>query len=384
MQFDFSTSNQILFGPGRFTEAGAKAASLGRRPLVTCGMDAGRNALIEGVLREAGLRPVLYPIPGEPTVDVAMQGVALARQESCDLLVGFGGGSAVDSAKAIAALVTNPGEPLDYLEVVGKGKPLVEIPLPVIAIPTTAGTGSEVTRNAVLGVPDQHVKVSLRSPQMLPRVAIVDPELTYSLPPEVTASTGLDALTQVIEPYVSNAANPLTDTICREAIARGAGALRRAYIDGQDQQARLDMSLVSLFGGLALANARLGAVHGFAGPVGGMFPAAHGAVCAAFLPHVMRINIQALRDRDPGSGALKRYTEIAQLLTGNPEAAPEDGAAWIQELCRDLHVLPLSAYGVSPADFDTLVEKASGASSMKGNPIRLNNEELLTILSLAV
>src|SRR5205807_1153012 len=172
---------------------------------------------------------------------------------------------------------------------------------------------------------EHHVKVSLRSPLMLPKVALVDPQLTYDLPAELTASTGLDALTQLIEPYVSCKANPLTDSICAEGIRRAARSLRPAFDNGTDKSAREDMALASLFGGLALANAGLGAVHGFAAPIGGMFPAPHGAVCAALLPQVMEVNLRALRQRAPQSEALARFVEIARILTGRAEADANDG-----------------------------------------------------------
>jgi alcohol dehydrogenase class IV len=254
----------------------------------------------------------------------------------------------------------------------------------MIAIPTTAGTGSEVTRNAVLASPEHRVKVSLRSPHMLPTVALVDPELTYSLPPQITAYTGLDALTQVIEPLVSVKANPMTDALCREAISRAAQSLLTAYQHGDDAAAREDMALVSLFGGLALANAGLGAVHGFAGPLGGMFDAPHGAICAALLPYVMATNIAALRERQPDGEGLRRYGEVARLLTRNPSAAAEDGAAWVAALCQQMAIPLLSSYGLEKGDFAVLIEKSAAASSMKGNPIALTPDEMQTILERAL
>jgi alcohol dehydrogenase class IV len=224
-----------------------------------------------------------------------------------------------------------------------------------------------VTRNAVLGSPEHRVKVSLRSPLMLPRLAVVDPELTYHLPPAITASTGLDALTQVLEPYVSNKPNPLVDSLCREGLRRAARSLRRAYEHSDDPPAREDMAVVSLFGGLALANAKLGAVHGFAGPFGGMFSAPHGAICAALLPHVMAVNVQALRDRQPESEALQRYNEVAQILTGRPGAVAADGVAWVQALVQALHVPGLATYGLTPGDFPVLIEKSAVAMREKNN-----------------
>ena len=219
---------------------------------------------------------------------------------------------------------------------------------------------------------------------MLPRLAVVDPELTLGLPRAVTASTGLDALTQLIEPYVSARANPMTDLFCVEGMRRAAGALPRVWENGGDREARTDMAWASLLGGLALANAGLGAVHGFAAPIGGMFPAPHGAVCAALLPHAMEVNVRALRARAPASPALGRYDEVARLLTGRSQATAEDGVRWMAELCERLEIPPLRAYGVSEADIPALVEKAAQASSMKGNPIVLDRKNCGQIIKGAI
>ncbi len=384
MNFVFATATRIIFGPGTLSQLGLLAAELGHRALVVIGRtQEGTNPLLD-VLTGHGLDIATFTVTGEPTVDLVKQGVFKARANKCDLVVGFGGGSAIDAGKAIAALLTNKGQPLDYLEVIGHGKKISRPAAPFIAVPTTAGTGAEVTQNAVLGSPEHRIKVSLRSPLMLARLALVDPQLTYDLPPALTASTGLDALTQVLEPFVSHQANPLTDGFCREGLARAARSLRRAYENGQDTAARDDMALTSLFGGLALANAKLGAVHGFAAPFGGMFSAPHGATCAALLPHVMAVNVQALRSRQPDNPALARYDEVAQILTGSRQATAADGVEWVQALCRDLQVPGLSSYGLTQADFPDLIEKAQQASSMKGNPIQLTVEELDEILSRAL
>jgi alcohol dehydrogenase class IV len=384
MRFEFASAARIIFGPGTVTQIGALARELGRRALVTTGLNPvqGEHALVS--LAAAGVDYVTLVVSGEPTTDLARQGARLARESGCDLVIGLGGGSAIDAAKAVAALAANGGDPLDYLEVVGRGQTLAQPSLPCIAIPTTAGTGAEVTRNAVLASPEHGIKASLRSPTMLPRLALVDPELTHSLPPAVTASTGLDALTQLIEPFTSSKANPLTDALCREGMMRAARSLRMAYEDGRDAAAREDMALASLFGGLALANAGLGVVHGFAGPVGGTFHAPHGAVCAAFLPHVMAVNARALRARQPGSATLARYDEIARILTGQAAALAEDGIAWVTSLAAALNVPTLAASGVTTADFPALVEKTAIASSTKANPIVLTPEELSEILTLAL
>jgi alcohol dehydrogenase class IV len=381
-KFEFATAARIIFGAGTLAEVGPIAAAMGRRALIVAFGMQERTAALLKVL--AGIDCAVFNVEGEPKVTTILEGVQRAKAHAADLVIGFGGGSVLDTGKAIAALFTNGGDPLDYLEVIGKGKPLTQPPLPYIAIPTTAGTGSEVTRNAVLASPEQAVKVSLRSPMMLPRVALVDPELTYGLPPDITASTGLDALTQVIEPLVSNRATPMTDALCREAIPRAARSLQRAYEQGSDPAAREDMCMVSLCGGLALANAGLGAVHGFAAPIGGMFPAPHGAVCARLLPYVMALNVRVLAARQPASASLPRYTEVAKLLTGSPNATSTDGVAWVRQLCETLHVPPLSTYGITKADFPALIEKAAAASSMKANPIKLTPEELGEILEQAL
>jgi alcohol dehydrogenase class IV len=384
MRFEFATATRIIFGAGTLREIGPLAAEMGQRALVVTGRTVARATPLLDVLTAQGMDYVLLPLGHEPTLDDVRLGTSQARERTCDLVIGYGGGSALDAAKAIAALLTNGGDPLDYLEVIGRGQPLTRPSAPCIAVPTTAGTGTEVTRNAVLASPDHRVKASLRSPLMLPRLALVDPQLTHTMPPEVTASTGLDALTQLIEPFVSSRATPLTDPLCREGIARVARSLHRAYHCGDDAGAREDMALASLFGGLALANAGLGAVHGFAGPLGGMFTAPHGAICARLLPAVMAVNVRALQERHPESEALQRYHEIARILTGDPHATAQDGIAWIEDLCTDLRIPPLSSYGVRQRDFPTLIDKASVASSMKGNPLPLARDEMEDILARAL
>ena len=380
MRFEFATANRILFGPGMLREVATLAASLGHQALVVTGGNTDRAKPLLADLQCHSVGTALFSVAGEPTVENVLAGVRFFAQAGCDLVIGLGGGSVLDAAKAIAALRANGGDPLDYLEVVGRGQPLTKPSLPCIAIPTTAGTGSEVTRNAVLGSPEHRLKASLRSPFMLPTVALVDPELTYSAPPDVTAATGLDALTQCIEPFVSSRANPLTDAFCREGIQRAARSLRRAYADGSDAAAREDMALASLCGGLALANAGLGAVHGFAGPIGGMFPAPHGAICARLLPAVMLANLEALQQRASDSPVLARYAEVARLLTGDPEARDSDGIGWVSNLVEAMAVPRLAVYGITAADIPDIVAKSQQASSMKANPIPLTADELSAIL----
>jgi alcohol dehydrogenase class IV len=378
MRFEFATATRIVFGEGTAATLPELVRSFGSRPLVVTGASTERVRWLV-----TALSAEMLAVPDEPTVDLIRAGARRVQDTGLDAVVSLGGGSAIDAGKAIAAIATNGGEPLDFLEIVGRGKAMAIAPLPFIAVPTTAGTGSEVTRNAVLGSAEHGVKASLRSPLMLARVALVDPELTYGLPPAVTAATGLDALTQLIEPFVSARANPLTDAVCAEGIPRVARSLRHAYHDGADQDARRDMSLASLFGGLALANAGLGIVHGFAAPLGGCWKAPHGALCAALLPHGMAANVAALRTRAPQHPALERYAAIARLLTGRKDASAEDGIEWVQALCAELNVPALRAWGIAEADLAGVVEKAARASSMQANPLPLTDEELLAVVTAA-
>jgi len=383
MRFEFATAAKIIFGGGCANEIPVIASQLGKSAFIITDERIDYTKKLITNLQAANIHCSVDFVHSEPTTHSAMKSVAKARKAGCDIVLGLGGGSVIDTGKVIAAMLTNTGEIMDYLEVVGKGQPLKTTPAPYIAIPTTAGTGAEVTRNAVLAVPEHNVKVSMRSPLMLPKVALVDPELTWSMPAAVTASTGLDALTQLLEAYVSIKANPLTDGICLQGLKRAARSLKKAYQNGSDAQAREDMSLASLFGGLALANAKLGAVHGFAGPLGGMIHAPHGAICASLLPYVVRMNVKALTERAPQSQALERFNETAQILTGNTSADSLDAVAWIADLCKQLNVPGLSELGLSKDDFEAAVEKAQKASSMKGNPITLKPEELLKILEQA-
>ena len=384
MNFEFATANRILFGPGSLREVASIAVQLGNRALLATGRSPDRASPLIHQLESKGISVFTFNVTGEPTIETVQTGASMAREHSCRLVIGFGGGSVIDTGKTIAAVLANKGDLPDYLELIGKGRPLAKPSLPCIAIPTTAGTGSEATRNAVLKAAEHRIKVSLRSPYMLPRVAVVDPDLTRSLAPPVTAATGLDALTQLIEPYVCNNPNPLTDALCREGIRRVSRSLRRAYYYGDDIEARTDMSLASLFSGIALANAKLGAVHGLAGPLGGLLLAPHGAICARLLPIVMKANLRSLEERAPDSPVLVRFSEIARLMTGKETSHPADGVGWLQSLCEEFDIPPLSQYGLSQQMIPAIAAQAGKASSMKGNPIELSESELSNILEQAL
>ena len=379
--FEFATAGRILVGQGRAAELAEVLAGLGSRVLVCTGADPARHA---GLLAGLGLPAAQFSVGGEPTVDLARAGAAAAREHGADVVAAIGGGSVIDTGKAVAMLLGNGGDPLDYLEVVGSGRKITKPSAPFVAVPTTAGTGAEVTANAVLAAPAHGLKASLRSPLMIPAVALVDPELTVSCPPPVTAASGMDALTQCLEPYVSVRATPLTDGLAREGLRRAAAGLRAAFADGSDLAARTDMAMCSLLGGMALANAKLGAVHGLAGVIGGTAAVPHGVACAALLAPVIEANVRALRSAPDGQPALDRYTEIAGILTGNPAAAVEDGFAWIRDTVGLLEIPRLAAFGLSLQDVDDVAAKAAGSSSMQGNPVVLSHDDLRTILLDAI
>jgi alcohol dehydrogenase class IV len=380
--FELATPTRIVFGAGaavREVPAALKALGV-RRVLLVTGRSPARADSLRAALASQEL--VTFRVTEEPTVELVRAGVAAAT--GCQAVVGLGGGSALDGAKAIAALAANGGDPLEYLEVIGRGRKLERASLPFLAIPTTAGTGTEVTRNAVLASPQAGVKASLRSPLMLPTLAVVDPELLVGLPPAVVASSGLDALSQLIEPFLSARANPITDALAREGIRRSARSLRRAVTEGLDPVAREDLALASLMGGLCLANAGLGAVHGFAAPAGGMFAAPHGAVCAALLAPVLEVNLRALEERAPEHPARARFAEVAALVTGDPAADAAAGIAWVRDLVTALDIPPLGRYGLTPEAVPELIERAKVASSMRANPITLTDEELRAIVLRAL
>jgi alcohol dehydrogenase class IV len=379
--FEFATAARIVAGPGRAAELPGLLAGLGSRVLVCTGATPGRHA---DLLAGLGLPAAMFAVPGEPTIDLARTAAVAAREHGADVVAAIGGGSVIDLGKAVAMLLGNGGDPLDYLEVVGSGQKITRPAMPCVAVPTTAGTGAEVTANAVLTSPEHGLKASLRSPLMIPRIALVDPRLALSCPPAVTAASGLDALTQCLEPFVSIRANPLTDGLAAEGLRRAASGLRAAYADGGDLGARADMATCSLLGGMALANAKLGAVHGLAGVIGGTAAVPHGVACAALLAPVVEANVRALRSVDPGDPILGRYAEAARLLTGRPTASIEYGIAWIRETIALLAIPTLATFGIGPEHAGDVAAKAAVSSSMQGNPIALSRSELKAIVLQAL
>ncbi len=389
--FNLFSVGHILFGRGEFRQLGTLAAKGGRTALlVTNSGEAGDGGLVDQAsqrLREAGVGVALHRQRGEPTIHDIETALATARKSGCQTVVAMGGGSALDAGKAVAGLMANGGGPLDYLEVVGRGEKLRSPAAYWIAVPITAGTGAEVTRNAVLGVPERGFKASLRSELLLPRVALIDPELAVGVPAAVTARSGMDALCQLIEAYTSRGAQPITDALAWEGIGRAARALPRAVADGQDCDAREDMALAALLSGIALSNAGLGAVHGFAAPAGANYPIPHGTVCARLLPPVVAANAAVLAEEAADHPLLEKYRALGRQLTGRTDLqkneAIEAGVRFLEDLVDQLDIPRLSDFGLQPEGFAPLIALARRSSSMRYNPVTLPDTVLEEILRQA-
>ncbi|WP_153824796.1 iron-containing alcohol dehydrogenase [Polyangium spumosum] len=385
MKFSFRTTPEIHFGAGSLAEAPAAVARLGRRCLLVSGRfsleRSGKLAQIEDGLRAQGVALSRYRVDGEPDLVVADEGARVAREGGCDVVLAIGGGSVIDAAKAAAALATNEGAAIDYVEAVGAGKSITRAPLPLVAVPTTAGSGSEVTKNSVLRVPELRVKRSIRSDLMVPRVAIVDPALIATAPRSVAASSGLDALTHLVEAYLSKGAQPMTDVLVVPGITLAYRALGALAEDRATDESHEAMALAALWGGIALANAGLGAVHGLVAPLGGFCGVPHGAGCGCLLPATFATNVAALRARAPAHPALARAHEVADLLLPRdaPDRSPERAADAFRALRDKLGVPPLRGYGVGEADLASIIA-GSRAGSMRSNPIELTDDELEGIL----
>ncbi|TRD22207.1 iron-containing alcohol dehydrogenase [Palleronia caenipelagi] len=375
--FSFATATEIRFGRGVAREAVSDLAALHPRVLLVTGGTPSRSDWLREALIDAGAEVARFAVPGEPDVSTIEAGVATARDHSAGAVIALGGGAVIDAGKAIAALVPAPRPMLDHLEVVGLGLPLEATPLPFAALPTTSGTGAEVTRNAVISVPEARRKVSLRDRTMLPRLAIVDPSLTDHCPRAITLASGLDAVTQVIEPYISSRANPLTDALCRDAIPKGLAALIR-LMEGEDPDARDALAWTSLCGGLALANAGLGVVHGLAGPLGGLSGAAHGAICGTLLPAGLITNAA----RTEGAAAAK-IGEVRQMIAGALSVPDDDAFDALRDWSRNSGLPGLDGLSITEANRNEAAEMAASSSSMKANPVPLDAESLRVMMNAA-
>lgn len=385
MNFEFVTAGRLIFGAGVLDRLPELARALGSRALLVLG---GRSARDSGLMDR--LQTMLDPgavvhCDREPTIEDVDGVVAQGKRRGCDLVVAAGGGSVLDCGKAAAGMMTNEGSLMDYLEGVGKGLVIERSPLPMVAIPTTSGTGSEVTKNAVISGPGY--KKSVRSLLLIPDVALVDPLLTHGMSPAVTASCGMDALTQLVESYLSKNASPVTDGLALEGIRAAGRCLVRAFECPEDAEAREGMALASVLGGICLANAGLGAVHGFASPLGAYFPIPHGVACAALLPQVLSANLEASRGTEVEQRVWSRLAILSEALTGRAcgdgAEAVELGLKAAQDLQRRLEIPTLSDLGLTEGDLARVVAGSRG-SSMRYNPVELSDDQLEAILRQAM
>ena len=390
MALEFASAQRIVFGRGALDQLGELAAAFGRKAFLVAGehLDkTGDLSRVEYLLSKKGVDFERFLVHGEPEVHLVDEAASRARMLGSELVIAVGGGSALDVGKAAAGLAANSGSVREYLEGVGSGRALKCRPLPFLAAPTTAGTGSEVTRNAVVASREEGFKKSFRSPLLLAAVALVDPALTDSTPPAQTAASGLDALAQLIEPYLSTRASFATDALALEGLRRARLALPRAFEDGTDKDARDDMALASLLGGLCLANAGLGAVHGIAAALGARFDLPHGLACACVLAQTVEANVHALERRDPNGGALVRCARLGEALAGHGFGSEKEARAaavsGLRELCQRLKVPRLAGCGVQASHLATLAGESRG-SSMKTNPIALEDAEIRDILAAAL
>lgn len=375
--FGFALPGRVLFGRGEAAGAAALIRGWGGRGVVVHGASPARAGVLVAGLAALGAEVTTLPCVREPILADLESALDRAGKTRPDWITAIGGGSVIDLGKALSALLPAPGGIMDHLEVVGRGLPLKAAPLPFAALPTTAGTGAEATRNAVIGLPEQGRKVSIRDDRMLPRLAIVDPALTDHCPRAVTLASGMDALAQVIEPYVSNRATPFTDALTLPAIGKGLHALQR-LMRAEDAAARDAMAWVSLTGGIALANAGLGAVHGLAGVIGGVTPAAHGAICGALLGPVLAMNLA----RATGEAA-DRLRAVCRILAEGLGVAKADAPAALSVWARDAGLPGLTAQGLDPRDHARVAKASQQSSSARGNPVVLDLADLQRVLAEA-
>jgi alcohol dehydrogenase class IV len=378
----FYLPTEIITGCGCLKQLGKVASVFGRRAMLVCYANFGQFSDVLpralGLLQAEGVHVTLYDaVTGEAELPIVQQGIDLARREQCEVFIGLGGGSAIDTAKAIAGMVDLPGHVQEYHQ----GRKLEGGGLPFIAIPTTAGTGAEVTKNAVLIDPERGIKESIRDDGWFARVALVDPEATLSMPPPVTASTGADALCQAIESYTSIGASPLTDALAIHAIKLIGRSLERAYVNGQDVAAREDMSMGSLMAGMAMVNARLGAVHGMAHPLGSHYRIPHGVVCGLLLPYTMEYNL---------SHAMTKYAQLAPLLGVQARGLSDEDAAQVvidrvRQMLEGIAIpMRLAPFGVREEELGPIIEESLTSSSLKHNPRPLNADDVRRILKAAL
>ena len=392
LNFELLPTPQLYFGVKQFSKIGFLTNLFGSNALIVASESVFKNKRIQSLINEKlDENKIEYQsifIKGEPDIDQIDKAVKFSIEQKSNVIIGLGGGSVIDAGKAISSINSNGGSAQDYMEVIGKGKKIKKEPLPYIAIPTTAGTGSEATKNAVILSKEHKLKTSIRSPLLLPKIAIIDPELMITLPPNITASTGLDALTQLIEAYTSNKSQPITDALAIMGIKKITESIIRVYEDGTDIQARSDMALGAYLSGVCLANAGLGAVHGFAGPIGGLLNIPHGIVCGALLAPTIEENIRTMISKVPYHHLLEKYVILGNLLVEFPFESVKESIqnliGFLTNLSLILNIPKFSSFGLKSELFNTIIQKAMNSSSMKYNPVKLNESQLGSILEKAL
>lgn len=384
MNFEFYTASKIIFGRDRFYDIKTIAPIYGGNYLIVSGGGSvhrsGIMEKLENQLHQAGIFFHHYTgIVVEPGPDTVDKGVEIAKSNDCDGVIAIGGGSVIDTGKAIAGLMTNEGCIKDYLEGVGTGKRMIHDPAPFIAIPTTAGTGSEVTKNAVITCPMEKYKKSFRDDRLIPDVALVDPMLTLSLPSFNTATSGMDALTQLIESYVSKKAQPIPEALAIYGIRLAGKYLPTAYLNGHDLEAREAMAMASLLSGICLANSGLGAVHGIAAALGCHYGIPHGLACAILLPYIMELNMES---------QLNKFAEIGRILVDRQiedhRQAAQAGIDYVKEISQIMGIpSDLKQFSIDPQDLPVLANSSRG-SSMSGNPVHMTDEDIVNLLNALI
>ncbi|OIQ26669.1 iron-containing alcohol dehydrogenase [uncultured Vibrio sp.] len=377
--FHFMTSTRIIFGEGALQSSLSVLNQFGYSVLLVTGKDQSRSSPLLSYLKSQNIRYQHVSVSGEPNITMIEETAVVGRKFKPDMVVSIGGGSVIDMGKALAAIIPNQGSVYDYVEVVGRNVPLKTKPIPFIAIPTTASTGSEVTRNAVLRSGQDKVKVSLRSPEMLADVAIVDPTLTYGTDPYTSGRGAMDVFTHLMEAYVCGDPNPLTDMVCEEGLRKLAGAVIAACRH-DDYSARSDLSFAAMLGGMAITNAKLGAAHGLASALGGKLNAPHSVITGQLAPYVMRENIEVAKESGR-QDVLQRYIRLAQLVTGRTNVHVDDGVLWVRMMLDKLELPKLSEFGVCSTSFDQVAEDTLMSNAIKGNPLPLTKERLIYILN---
>ncbi|NAW68001.1 iron-containing alcohol dehydrogenase [Vibrio sp. V27_P1S3P104] len=376
--FQFMTSNRIVFGEGVLQNSLSMINQYGYSVLLVSGKNLQRAQTVTQYLQQQHMRYQHIAIHGEPNITMVEEAAMAGRRFQPQVVVAIGGGSVLDMGKALAAIIPNQGNVYDYVEVVGRNVPLKTKPLPFIAIPTTASTGSEVTKNAVLKSGQDKVKVSLRSPDMLAAVAIIDPSLTYGTDSYTSGRGAMDAFTHLMEAYVCGEPNPLTDMICEEGLRRLARSTVAACCR-DEPSARSDLSFAAMLGGMAITNAKLGAAHGLASALGGKLDAPHSVITARLAPYVMRENINAAK-QEKRHDIMQRYYRISQILTKRKNVNIEDGILWVQMMLDKLKLPTLAQFGVCTTSFEQVAQDALRSQAIKGNPLPLTHARLVYIL----